>query len=131
MLGGDRTVGSDLGVPAAVLVVAEPTGQRGHAVVGERAGVRAAHQVGEGVDVRHPAGDPELDRPVELGRAGVVEPGEAAVGVPRRAAELEQPVALGLEPARVRRAVEPAGDGHAYVSPTWYVATPSVESLCP
>ena len=68
---------------------------------------------------------------VELGSPGLVEPREPAVGVPGRASEGEQPVTLGLEPACVRGGGEPVHQRLPYVSPTLYVATPSVESLCP
>ena len=61
---------------------------------------------------RHPAGGfawlgvdgtPDLDRPVELGLPGDVEPGETAARMTRAPAEVEQAVTFRLEPAGVRR----------------------------
>ena len=80
-LGGrDRTVGE---TGRTSLRASRPgtSPQRGHAVVGECGAARPPQQVAERVDVRHPAGDPELHRPVELGHAVLVEPGEAALRV--------------------------------------------------
>ena len=107
LVGGRGPVGADLGEPAAVLGVAEPPAQRGHAVVGERAQ--------PGRPSRCPSAYTCVIRQViqsssgrsSSGRAGVVQPGEAAIGVTRGAAEREEPVALGLEPAHVRRVAQP------------------------
>jgi excinuclease ABC subunit A len=100
-----------------------------------------AEQLAEREHVRHPAGDPELHGPVEVRAPGDVEPGEAAGRVAGGAAEVQQPVALRLQPAVVRRVRDPARHWLApsrvgswrsdQVSPGRKVATPRVESLCP
>ncbi len=131
LVGGGRPVLRQPRPPAAVDAVPEQTAQRGHAVVGELGAVGPTHQVAEGVDVGHPAGDPELPRPVEVDRAVVLEPAEPAAGVARGTPEVEQPVTLLRQPAQVCRVAELEHQRLPYVSPTLYVATPSVESLCP
>ena len=131
LVGGGRPVARDVGVPAAVHLVAEPTEQGGDAVVRQRRRTGTAEQVTQGVDVRHPAGDPELDRPVEVGDAVLTEPAEAPLGVPCGATEVEQPVPLRLQPAGVRRRAQPAHVAGLHLSPGVKVATPRVESLWP
>jgi hypothetical protein len=75
-------------------------------VVGERGAAGAAQEVPEGVDVGHPARDPQLPRAVG-GCAVVPLPGEGAAGYRRTAAEVQEPVRLGLEPTHVGWAAEP------------------------
>jgi hypothetical protein len=101
--GGGLTRGAQAGVPAAVARVAEPPGECPQAVVGRGAAAGTSHQVPEGEHVRHPAGDPQLDRSVQLWTAGHVEPGEPTGRMPGGPAEVEQPIPLRLEPAGVRR----------------------------
>ena len=102
-------------------------------MVGERGTARPTEQVAQREDVGHPAGDPELDGAVEIRAPVVVQPGEAAAGVARGArlkSSSRSPSAL--EPAQVRRVTEIEHQVRPpYVSPTLYVATPSVESLWP
>ena len=104
---GGGPSGGDRGVPATVLVIVEGPRESLHSVVGETAGPGTAHQPRQSVDVRHPAGDPQLGRPVEVGLAAFIEPGEASCRVPRSAPELEQPVSLGLQPTLMYRACQP------------------------
>ena len=56
-----------------------------------------AEQVPEREAVRHPRVDPQLPRAVEVQRAVLVQPPEAAIGVARALREVEQPVGLGGE----------------------------------
>jgi hypothetical protein len=80
-------------------------------VVHQGRAVGSTHQVAERIDVGHPAGHPQLDGPLVVGAAVVVEPGEATVRVARGSSEVEQPVTLGLEPAAVGRRRQPRHAG--------------------
>jgi hypothetical protein len=93
VISGDRSavvVGRHRRIPAAVLLVSQPTAQRGQAGVDERPARRVAEDLGQGEDVHHPAGDPELDRAVQQRLAVVVEPGEAAVRVRTALGEVDE-----------------------------------------
>jgi len=74
----DRPVRVHRGEPAAVLGVAEHGPQRLDAVVRQGRRTRATHHRREREDVGHPAGDPQLGRPVDDDGALLVEPAEAA-----------------------------------------------------
>ena len=91
-----RPVEPHAGVQAPVRRVAEPAGQRGDAVVRERSAPRPSEEVADREHMRHPAGDPQLDGPVELRLPGHVEPGESTRRVARPPAEVEQAVPLRL-----------------------------------
>jgi hypothetical protein len=96
--GGAVLVRRDGRIPAAVLRVPQAAAKRGQTGVDEwstlgvppRGGGLVAEDLGEGEDVEHPAGDPELDRPVEERGAFVVEPREAALRVRAPLGEIDQ-----------------------------------------